>query len=128
VKLKQLSVASRSLLLTVALALGALIGAAPASADSTCPDGYSCFWTGQFHGGAKRLVGAEWYGHGWQEFDNRKYSVKNRFTNKAILIYGPQIGYDCGYPGQRADSIPGGITWFAVDIDCGGVLTRYFVS
>jgi peptidase inhibitor family I36 len=113
--------------LFVAVGLVSGVGTAQAD-DSHCPDGNSCFWTGQSYGGSKVLRGAEWYGYGWQPFDNRKYSVKNRFTNKTIWIYGPQIGYDCGYPGQRADSIPGGVTWFAVGLDCGGQLARYFVS
>ena len=116
-------------LTTLLVAVGLVSGAGTAQADdSHCPDGYSCFWTGQFYGGSKVLRGAEWYGRGWQQFDNRKYSVKNRFTNKTIWIYGPQIGYDCGFPGQRADSVPGGITWFAVGLDCGGRLARHFVS
>ncbi|SRR6266545_5087418 len=117
------------ILVTLLVAVGLATGAGVAQADdSSCPDGNSCFWTGDSYGGAKRLIGAEWYGRGWQPFDNTKGSVKNRFTNKAIWIYGPQIGYDCGYPGQRADHIPGGITWFAVTLDCGGQLARYFVS
>jgi hypothetical protein len=118
-----------SLGLAVLVAAVGPVAVAPAArADSSCADGYSCFWTGQQYGGAKRLVGAEWYGQGWQPFDNTKYSVKNRFTNKTIWIYGPQIGYDCGYPGQRADSVPGGITWFAVDWNCGGQIARYFTG
>lgn len=117
------------ILATLLVAVGLAAGASPAQADdSHCPDGYSCFWTGQFYGGNKRLIGADEYGRGWQQFDNRKYSVKNRFSNKTIWIYGPQIGYDCGWPGQRADSIPGGITWYAVGLDCGGTqVARYFV-
>lgn len=123
-------------LVALLLSFGTLfVTSGTAQADPSCPDdggGYSCFWIGGHFGDAKRLIGAGEPVGIWKEFDNRKYSVKNRFTAwyKTIWIYGPQIGgdgIDCGYPGQRIDSIPGGVTWYAIGDTCGGRLTRHFV-
>lgn len=70
---------------TVALTATLILGTgSAAAADTTCPDGYACFWTGYNFTGAKRTIPASYGGLGQQFFDNYKFSMKNRFGNRAV--------------------------------------------
>lgn len=66
----------------------AAVFAPVASADSSCPDGYACFWTGQVFTGSKKTVPASQGGQGWVtldgEFRNNIESSKNRFDFKTV--------------------------------------------
>jgi hypothetical protein len=78
-------------------------GVAPVLARAdvpTCPDGNSCFWTSLDYTGERAVKGGEFGGTGWHHFDNsNKYSVKNRYSNRAVYIHGTHD--QCLNPGQE---------------------------
>jgi hypothetical protein len=89
----KMSVAFRSALLAIALTFGSLVGAAPASADTGCADGNVCFWPLQNFEGNKQSYGnnvaGQWfYVNGGQNY----HSLKNRFTNRAVLTGKVNVG------------------------------------
>jgi peptidase inhibitor family I36 len=108
--------------LLLAVVLGLLFGASskPAVADSTCSDGYACFWTQTGYSGDKRLVGAEFGGTGWQNFANAHLSVKNHFSNRHVLISTAAGGggtVKCLDPGQVVANTGGTASFRVTDAD-----------
>jgi hypothetical protein len=97
-----------SIPLTIVLALGALVGAAPASADDSCPDGNSCFWTLQNFQGTKQVAGNQWEGQWvWVDPGHRNHhSVKNRFTNRAVWTAKPNQQAYCTPAGGKRETAP----------------------
>jgi hypothetical protein len=109
-------------ILLLAVVLGLLFGASSklAVADTTCPDGYACFWTQTGYAGDKRLVGAEFGGTGWQNFANTHLSVKNHFSNRHVLISTAAGGggtVKCLDPGQVVPNTGGTASFRVTDAD-----------
>jgi hypothetical protein len=96
-----------SALLAVALTLGGLVGATPATADSTCPDGLSCFWPLQNFEGNKVPKGNSPEGvwvlvNGGQAY----HSAKNRYTNRAVWTAKPNQNLHCTPSGGNSPTAP----------------------
>ena len=88
----------------------ATVGGATAAVgdDSTCPDGHACFWTSGDFGGSKRVVGADHGGTGWHNFVNDHNSVKNRYSNRHVVVSSQAGGtppVTCVAPGQNIKTI-----------------------
>ena len=108
---------------TIATIAALMLGTGPAAQadDSSCPDGYACFWTGYNYSGAKRTIPASYGGTGWQYFENYKYSMKNRFGGRAVyyaLANGEIHCRDAGQEHQQFNNAyaffvtgPGGACW-----------------
>lgn len=103
------SIGSRTVLLAIMLALGVLAGATPAMADdSSCPDGNVCFWTLQNFEGSKQVAGNRWEGQWvWVDGYHRNYhSLKNRFSNRAVLTAKPYQAIYCTPAGGKRETAP----------------------
>lgn len=92
---------------------------APLLDDSTCPDYYSCVWTASYYGGTRRKIGASYAGDGWHQFENIKYSAKNKFINKGIQLQGsdPRDNH-CLRPTNTVSTAGAGWEWFRVIDSC----------
>ncbi|MGH2953385.1 MAG: hypothetical protein ACRDK9_05095 [Solirubrobacterales bacterium] len=75
--------------------------------DSTCPSGNVCFWTLQDFQGTKRVYGnnacCSWLYVWFGQYHN---SLKNRFTNRKVLIGDPFFVLDCINAGGNRKSPP----------------------
>lgn len=102
-------------LLAAVFTLGGLVGATPASADTTCPDGNSYFWPRQDFGGNKQVRGNSPAGvwvliNGGQAY----HSVKNRYTNRAVWTAKPNQNLLCTPAGGNNAAAPE-FTYYLVD-------------
>jgi hypothetical protein len=93
--------------------------------DATCPsNNNSCVWKGSLYNGNKILIGAGEGGTGWHNFDNSKFSAKNRFNNRCLeLSYfiGGGGAPDTLNPGENNPAAgPGG--WESYKVTGSGVL------
>jgi len=100
--------------LTAALVLGT--GSA-AQADTSCPSGYACFWTGYDYGGVKRTISADNGGKGWQYFDSYKFSMKNRYGNRAVYYLLSNQAVHCRDAGQEEPQFNGAYAFLVTGPD-----------
>jgi hypothetical protein len=102
----------RSALMVAAIALGTLVGAAPANAsDSSCPvAGTSCFWLQQNYQGPKEVRGNSTEGT-WILITFEEVaifnSVKNRFTDRAVWTKRGAQDPTCTPAGGERPTAPG---------------------
>jgi Peptidase inhibitor family I36 len=78
-----------------------LVSGSAAEADTSCPSGYACFWTGYDYTGVRRTIGADSGGKGWQPFDYYRFSMKNRFGNRAVFYHLANGEVRCRDAGQE---------------------------
>ncbi|HEX8067230.1 MAG TPA: peptidase inhibitor family I36 protein [Thermoleophilaceae bacterium] len=100
-------------LAVVAIAVG---GTGQASADSYCPDGWVCFWSNTQYEGTKWGYGASWADGSWHWFSNGKWSMKNRFTNRAVYYYNGLSELKCRNPNDEDVNVQGGAQGFYITV------------
>jgi hypothetical protein len=97
-------------LLTAGIFTAAALVAAgtPAAADTGCATGNACFWPLQNYGGNKQIAGNAWEGQWvWVDAEHRNYhSLKNRFTNRAVLSAKPNQTVHCTPAGGERPTAP----------------------
>jgi hypothetical protein len=94
---------STKALLTVALAVAALAagGTGVAAADTNnCPEGTACFWQNSDFEGNKVVLENDLGGTGWHGFTHSKFSMKNKFNDRAVY-YATITGTYCTNPGPN---------------------------
>jgi hypothetical protein len=106
----------RSALMVAALALGTLVGTAPANAsDSSCPvSGTVCFWQQQNYQGRKEVRGNIYEGT-WVLLTVeliRFNSVKNRFTDRVVWTKMDAQNRTCTPAGGERPTAPGFIEFY----------------
>jgi hypothetical protein len=104
---RKLSAGFGSVLVAVALTIGGLVGAAPASADTTCPAGNVCFWPQLNFVGAKQIRGNS-PEQIWLKINGAQVyrSLKNDFTNRAVWTSTPGVNLLCTSAGHNSAVAP----------------------
>jgi hypothetical protein len=109
------------------LTLAVMIGSPQiALADSPgCADGNACAWNDYNYNGSRRDIDGSQGGTGWHNFQHRKYSAKNRFDTRCILlssfIGGGGPGVVSLNPGENDPTAPGAGGWWAFKVTDSGV-------
>ena len=102
-------------LATVAAALAGVGASSALADDSSCPANNACFWTGSDFTGVKKVIGAGDAGR-WQGFDHPRFSMKNRFSARAVYYYAAFTGqYYCRYSNEEHHFIPAGADAYFVN-------------